>query len=71
MSGDIKPFRIEIDQTDVDYLHDRLAHARWPGELTGVGWNRGAPLGWLKELVLQRHFVILLRVGAGCGAATA
>jgi pimeloyl-ACP methyl ester carboxylesterase len=50
MSGDIKPFRIEIDQTDVDYLHDRLAHARWPGELTGVGWNRGAPLGWLKEL---------------------
>jgi pimeloyl-ACP methyl ester carboxylesterase len=50
MSGDIKPFRIEIDQTDVDYLHDRLAHARWPGELAGVGWNRGAPLGWLKEL---------------------
>jgi pimeloyl-ACP methyl ester carboxylesterase len=50
MSGDIKPFRIEIDQADVDYLHDRLAHARWPGELTGVGWNRGAPLGWLKEL---------------------
>ena len=50
MSGDIKPFRIEIDQTDVDYLHDRLAHARWPGELTGVGWSRGAPLGWLKEL---------------------
>jgi pimeloyl-ACP methyl ester carboxylesterase len=50
MSGDIKPFRIEIDQADVDYLHDRLAHARWPGELTGVGWSRGAPLGWLKEL---------------------
>ena len=50
MSGDIKPFLIEIGQTDVDYLHDRLAHARWPGELTGVGWNRGAPLGCLKEL---------------------
>jgi len=50
MSGDIRPFRIEIDQADVDYLHDRLTHARWPGELTGVGWSRGAPLGWLKEL---------------------
>jgi len=50
MTNEIKPFRIEIDQTDVDYLHDRLAHARWPGELAGVGWNRGAPLGWLKEL---------------------
>jgi epoxide hydrolase len=50
MSDGIQPFRIEISQADVDYLHDRLAHARWPGDLPGVGWSRGAPLGWLKEL---------------------
>ena len=33
MSENIQPFRIEIRQADVDYLHHRLASARWPGEL--------------------------------------
>ncbi|HEU4542869.1 MAG TPA: epoxide hydrolase [Jiangellaceae bacterium] len=46
----IHPFRIEIPQSDLDYLHHRLAEARWPGELPGVGWTRGVPLGYLKEL---------------------
>jgi pimeloyl-ACP methyl ester carboxylesterase len=50
MSDGIRPFRIEIPQSDLDYLHDRLANARWPGELPGVGWDRGMPLGYLKEL---------------------
>src|ERR1700751_4831065 len=50
MSENIQPFRIDIRQTDVDYLHHRLASARWPGELPGVGWTRGVPLGYLKEL---------------------
>jgi len=50
MSNEIQPFRIQIPQADVDYLHDRLASARWPGELPGVGWARGVPLGYLKEL---------------------
>jgi DNA topoisomerase I, bacterial len=50
MSDGIRPFRIEIPQADLDYLHDRLANARWPGELPGVGWTRGIPLGHLQEL---------------------
>ncbi|MGN6678170.1 MAG: epoxide hydrolase N-terminal domain-containing protein, partial [Streptosporangiaceae bacterium] len=50
MSDAIRPFRIEIPQADVDYLHDRLASARWPDELPEVGWERGVPLGYLKEL---------------------
>ncbi len=50
MSEDIQPFRIEISQADVDYLRDRLASARWPGELPGAGWARGVPLGYLEEL---------------------
>src|SRR6476659_3526211 len=50
MSENIQPFRIEIRQTDVDYLHHRLATARWPGELPGAGWTRGGPLGYLNEL---------------------
>ena len=36
MSDGIRPFRIEIPQADLDDLHDRLANARWPGELPGV-----------------------------------
>ena len=50
MSDDMQPFRIEIPQADVEYLRDRLANARWPGELPGVEWARGVPLGYLKEL---------------------
>jgi epoxide hydrolase len=50
MSEQINPFRIEIEQADLDYMHDRLATARWPGQLPGVGWDRGVPLGHLREL---------------------
>jgi epoxide hydrolase len=50
MSDEIQSFRVGIPEADLDYLHDRLANARWPGELPGVGWARGVPLGYLKEL---------------------
>jgi pimeloyl-ACP methyl ester carboxylesterase len=50
MSNGMQSFRIEIPEADVEYLHDRLAHARWPGEPPGVEWTRGVPLGYLKEL---------------------
>jgi hypothetical protein len=46
----IRSFRIEIPQAEIDYLHDGLRNARWPGELPGVGWTRGIPLGYLTEL---------------------
>jgi hypothetical protein len=35
MSDGIRPFRIEIPQADLDYLHDRLGNARWPSEPPG------------------------------------
>jgi pimeloyl-ACP methyl ester carboxylesterase len=47
---EILPFRIEIPQADLDDLQDRLTRTRWPNELPGVGWSRGVPLGYLKEL---------------------
>jgi hypothetical protein len=46
----VRQFRIEIPQADLDSLHGRLDNARWPGELPGVEWTRGIPLGYLKEL---------------------
>jgi pimeloyl-ACP methyl ester carboxylesterase len=44
------PFRVQIPQADLDSLHRRLADARWPAELPGVGWARGVPLDYLQEL---------------------
>jgi epoxide hydrolase len=46
----MRPFRIEIPQADLDDLQRRLASTRWPSELPGVGWDRGVPLDYLKEL---------------------
>jgi epoxide hydrolase len=47
---EIRPFRIDIPQADLDDLRDRLARTRWPDELPGTGWDRGVPLGYLQEL---------------------
>jgi epoxide hydrolase len=50
MSNEIEEFRIDVPPADLDHLHDRLAHARWPAELPGVGWSRGIPANYLREL---------------------
>ncbi len=47
---DIRPFRIDVPQADLDDLRERLARTRWPDELPGVGWDYGVPLGYLREL---------------------
>jgi epoxide hydrolase len=44
MSDGIRPFRIEIPQADLDYLHDRLANARWPA--TCPAWGGPAAYRW-------------------------
>ena len=46
----MKPFRIEIPEADLEDLRSRLAHTRWPDEMANVGWERGVPLGYLKDL---------------------
>ncbi|NSL43744.1 epoxide hydrolase family protein [Streptomyces sp. 8P21H-1] len=45
-----RPFRIDVPQADLDDLHARLDRTRWPDELPGVGWARGVPRGYLREL---------------------
>ncbi|WP_030912306.1 epoxide hydrolase family protein [Streptosporangium amethystogenes] len=50
MSTEVRPFRIEIPQADLDELRDRLARTRWPRELPGEEWSRGVPTGYLKDL---------------------
>jgi pimeloyl-ACP methyl ester carboxylesterase len=47
---DIRPFRIDIPQVDLDDLRSRIARTRWAAELDGAGWERGVPAAYLKEL---------------------
>jgi epoxide hydrolase len=61
---EIRPFRIDIPQADLDDLADRLARTRWANELpsesrgggdqTGPvppGWEYGVPLDYVQDLV--------------------
>ncbi|HYZ56874.1 MAG TPA: epoxide hydrolase N-terminal domain-containing protein, partial [Streptosporangiaceae bacterium] len=47
---EIRPFRIDIAEADLDDLRSRLASTRWPDQLPGVGWDYGIPLEYVKEL---------------------
>ncbi|GAA3394318.1 epoxide hydrolase family protein [Cryptosporangium minutisporangium] len=49
----ITPFRIDVPQTALDDLEQRLASLRWPTQVPDVGWARGVPVSWLAELVEQ------------------
>ena len=54
MSDDttIRPFRIEIPQTDLDDLQERLARTRWlDAAEERAGWTYGIDLGYMRELM--------------------
>jgi len=46
----IRRFRIDVPQTDLDDLRDRLARTRWPDELPEAGWDYGVPLAYAREI---------------------
>ena len=47
---ELTPYRIDIPQTDLDDLADRLARTRWTAPLPGQPWDRGVPQPYLREL---------------------
>ena len=47
---EIHPFRIEISDADLTDLRDRLHRTRWTPEIPGQGWQRGVPVGYLRDL---------------------
>ena len=56
MAGEIRPFRLEVPEAELDDLRGRLKRVRWPAELDGVGWAYGVPRDYLRELVAYlRH----------------
>jgi pimeloyl-ACP methyl ester carboxylesterase len=50
MGDDVRPFRIEIPQSAIDDLHDRLRRTRWPEPETVDDWSQGTPLAYAREL---------------------
>jgi pimeloyl-ACP methyl ester carboxylesterase len=44
------PFQVNVPQSTLDDLRDRLSRTRWPDEVGGAGWDYGANVGYLREL---------------------
>ena len=49
-TGEIEKFRIDIPPEELGDLAERLASTRWPSVLPGPAWQRGVPVGYLREL---------------------
>ncbi len=50
MTAEIRDFKIDIDQAQLDDLHTRLAMARFPEKETVDDWSQGIPLTYVREL---------------------
>ena len=46
----VRPFRIDIPQTDLDDLRERLNRTRWPDRECVDDWSQGVPLDYVREL---------------------
>jgi len=50
MDDEVRPFRIELSDTVIDDLRDRLRRTRWPEPETVDDWSQGTPLAYAREL---------------------
>ena len=50
MFDQVIPFRIDVPETELDDLRDRLRRTRWPDRETVADWSQGIPLAYLKDL---------------------
>lgn len=50
-ASDIKTFRVEVPESDLDDLRRRLQATRWPNEAPADPWEQGTPLRYLQDLV--------------------
>jgi pimeloyl-ACP methyl ester carboxylesterase len=46
----VESFRIEVAETELDDLRERLRRTRWPEPETVGDWSQGVPLAYLREL---------------------
>ena len=50
MSDDIRPFRIDVPEAELDDLRRRLRQTRWPEPEPVPDWSQGTPLGYTRDL---------------------
>ncbi len=50
MTAEIRPFRIEIPQAQLDDLKRRLKDTRWPEREAVEDWTQGTPLSYVQEV---------------------
>jgi len=50
MSDAITPFRIEVPESELDDLRQRLRQTRWPDAETVDDWSQGIPLAYSRDL---------------------
>ena len=50
MSDAISPFRIDIPQSELDDLKQRIMLTRWPEQEPCDGWEQGIPLAYTREV---------------------
>src|ERR1700737_2666558 len=50
MSEELTPFRIDVPQSELDDLRDRLRRSRWPERETVDDWSQGVPLAYTQEI---------------------
>jgi pimeloyl-ACP methyl ester carboxylesterase len=46
----MREFRVEVPETELDDLRERVARTRWPEPATSPGWTQGVPLDYAREL---------------------
>ena len=46
----MEPFKINVEESVLIDLKQRLANTRWPGEITDSSWQYGSNLAYVKEL---------------------
>jgi len=47
----VRPFTIDVPESVLDDLRERLRRTRWPGEIADSGWTYGTNLAYTRELV--------------------
>jgi pimeloyl-ACP methyl ester carboxylesterase len=50
MSEDVTPFRIDVPDSELRELRERLRRTRWPERETVADWSQGVPLDYVREL---------------------
>ena len=48
-----EPFRIEVAQSRLDDLKERLGRTRWPDTPSAVPWSLGADAGYMRALAAR------------------